>query len=411
MVGTVDIAVMGRLPDPAYIGAVTLGATLFSSVYWLFGFLRMGTTGLVAQDYGASNNPASAIPIFLRGLVIAAVLSLLLLIFQTPLQTLLFTLFSPQGQVAELTAIYFSIRIWGAPGLLLYLVALGVLFGLQRMRDTLWLSIGFNLTNLILDLVLVLGFEMGVAGVATGTVISEWGAAVLGCALVIRACGERPRYDASMLEASAMRQLFSVSSNLLLRTFFVQLPFLVGTALATQTGELVLAAHGILMQLFFIMTYALDGFAHTAETLAGYCYGARQRAALRAASIYSSLWALAFGVTAGVIFLLFGEVLIDGFTVSDAVRETAYDYLLWLALVPLFCTGAFLLDGIFIGTTFINEMRNAMMASALLWAGLLWLTWPVFGYHAVWLSMNVFMLLRTGLLLAYYPRIERGADL
>ena len=228
----------------------------------------------------------------------------------------------------------------------------------------------------------------------------------------LKSLGWRPAVPDRLWQRAGVAELFHVSGNLVIRTFFVQLPFFMGTVLATGLGDITLAAHGILMQLFFIMTYSLDGFAHTAETLTGYCYGARLRAELRTASQYSAAWGLAFGALTGAIYLLFGDMFIAGFTQSHEVRAMAETYLPWIALAPLVCVWAFLFDGIFIGTTHIVEMRNAMFASALVWGLLLaglwqWALLPP--YHAVWLSMIVFMAVRGALLWAYHPRIERGA--
>ena len=210
LVGVADVAVMGRLPDPALIGAVTMGAAMFSAVYWLFGFLRMGTTGLAAQAFGRADIAALA-TIFLRGLTVAAALGIFIVLLQWPLAELLFALFDASHRVTELAGKYYSIRIYGAPALLIYLVELGILFGLQRMRDTLWLSIGLNVSNLLLDVVLVLGFGMGVAGVTAGTLISEWGAAAGGLFFVWRALhavGWTRTWPADILQSKALRALF-----------------------------------------------------------------------------------------------------------------------------------------------------------------------------------------------------------
>lgn len=427
LVGAVDVWVMGRLPDPAYIAAVALGATMFSAVYWLFGFLRMGTTALTAQALGSINLDAinldatnldatdldasrtEIVAIMIRAVGIAAGLGLALVALQVPLTQLVFWIFQPSGNLGSLTAEYYQIRIWGAPGFLIYMVELGVLFGLQRMRDTLFLSIGLNLTNLCLDLLLVLGFGLGVEGVAYGTLISEWGAAAFGFWLMWRALTPfRGAALANLWQRSKLLVLFNINSNLILRTFFVQLPFLTGTQLATGLGDINLAAHAILMQLFFFMTYSLDGFAHTAESLTGYYFGAKDARSLRSASIYCAIWALFLAATTSVTFLLFGSFFIDSFTISPEVRNFAYDFLPWLALAPLLCIWAFLFDGIFIGTTHIAEMRNAMFASAVLWAMLLFLSFDRLEYHAVWLSMNAFMLFRGILLGLAYPKIERA---
>jgi len=411
MVGVADVAVMGRLPDPVYIAAVAMGAAMFSAMYWMFGFLRMGTTGLVAQAMGGNDIP-TAVAVFFRAGVIAATLGSAIILLQWPLQTLLFQLFEPDAQLAAHASTYFRLRIFGAPGLLVHLVELGILFGLQRMRDTLWLSLALNVSNLVLDVVLVLGFGMGTAGVALGTAVSEWGAAGLGAWLAIRAlkqAGWQGHLPRNLWQKAPVLRLFNLSGNLVLRTFFVQLPFFVGAVAATSIGQLTLAAHGVLMQLFFVMTSSLDGFAHTAETLAGYSYGARNPQQLRQASIYCTVWALLLSIITATTYLLAGEVFINLLTLSPEVRQTAITYLPWLALAPLFCVWAFLFDGIFIGTTHIVEMRNSMIIAAVVWAGVLWWTFDDMAYHGVWLAMNGFMLVRGLLLAGYYPRIERAA--
>ena len=411
LVGVADVAVMGRLPDAAYIAAVAMGAAMFSAVYWLFGFLRMGTTGLAAQAFGA-NAPQEVAAIFYRARGIAAILGIAIVLLQWPLSYLLFSLFDAPPNVAALAAQYYDIRIYGAPALLIYLVELGILFGLQRMRDTLVLSVTLNVTNLSLDVLLVLGFDMGVAGVAWGTVISEVGAALAGWWLVLRALrlsGWHRNPDRKIWQADAVRALFHVSGNLVIRTFFVQLPFFVGTVLATRLGDVTLAVHGVLMQLFFVMTYSLDGFAHTAETLAGFAYGAKQPAALRKTTQYSAMWAMALALGTGLVYWFGGELFIGWLTINSEVREAALAYLPWVALAPLLCVWAFLYDGVFIGTTHIAEMRNAMFASALVWALALWSSFDALGYHAVWLTMSLFMVARSILLALYYPRIERAA--
>ncbi|XOV85760.1 MAG: MATE family efflux transporter [bacterium] len=413
LVGLVDVAVMGRFPEPKFIAAVTLGATLFSAVYWLFGFLRMGTTGLAAQAFGAGNIN-EVVAIVLRAGAVALAIGIAIVLLQVPLQLLLFQLFEASTQVAGLARVYYEIRIYGAPGLLLYLVALGTLFGLQRMRDTLWLSIGFNLSNIILNAVLVLLLDFGVAGVALGTAISEWFAAAAGFGFVYRALrvsgwqGQRPTH---IWIREDVRALFHIGSNLILRTFFVQLPFFVGTIMATGLGDVTLAAHGVLMQLFFVMTYGLDGFAHTAETLAGYAYGGRTPDNLRRTTRFCAFWAIVVAIAAGLLFWLLGHSFISLLTVSTTVQDTAAAYLPWLIISPLLCVWAFLFDGIFIGTTHIVEMRNAMVLSALIWAISLVGLFHLWAYHAVWLGMSIFMLSRSILLALYYPRIERAAAL
>lgn len=410
MVGLVDVFVMGRNPDPDYIAAVALGAAMFSAVYWLFGFLRMGTTGLTAQAFGGGLM-AEVEAIFYRALAIAVLLGTLIITLQWPLKHLLFALFEPSAEVGGLAETYYDVRVWGAPGLLIFLVELGILFGLQRMDFTLYLSVGLNLLNTCLDLLFVVVFHLDVMGVALGTVISEWSAALAGL-LFVRRAYQRDGFarQATLFDPTALKRFFSISSNLILRTFFVQLPFFAGTVLATHLGDLTLALHGVLMQLFFIMTYSLDGFAHTAESLTGYFYGARDPHNLRQAALYSSGWGFGLAILTGLAFLTLGPAFVGFLTVAPEIYTQSLLYMPWLALAPVFCVWAFLLDGIFIGTTHIIAMRNAMFVSAAIWAAVLALTFSQWAYHAVWLAMNTFMLARGLLLLRSYPAIERAAS-
>jgi len=411
LVGVADVAVMGRLPDPKYIGAVAVGSAIFSALYWVFSFLRTGTTGIVAQSFG-SGDSQMVVGTFVRAALIATVLGVTIVLLQWPISALMFTIFEASNEVESLAAAYYDIRVFGAPGLLIYLAEMGLLFGLQRMRSTLVLSIGLNITNLVLDVFLVLGLGLGVEGVAIGTVVSEWGAAALGMWLVIRAvrtAGFDWEIPAGIWQREKVEQLFHVGSNLILRTFFVQLPFFFGTLLAAGLGDVTLALHGVLMQLFFIMTYGIDGFSHTAETLAGFAFGQRDRPQLRQSSFYSAFWGVVVALGVGSAYFLFGTTYVAWLSTSAEVQAAAVDILPWLLIAPVVCVGAFIFDGIFIGTTHIVEMRNSMVMAALIWAAVLALTFEPLGYHGIWLSMIVFMAARTVLMWIYYPRVERNA--
>ncbi|MEM1231994.1 MAG: MATE family efflux transporter, partial [Pseudomonadota bacterium] len=393
MVGTVDTAVMGRLPDPAYIGAVAVGATIFSALYWLFGFLRMGTTGLIAQAFG-SGAATELGPIAQRALATALAIAAVLLLAMVPIEALSLALMSSSEGVRALAEGYFSIRIWGAPAALAYLAGLGVLFGLQQMRATLYLSLGFNLTNLLLDLFFVLGLGWDVRGVAAGTVISETLAATAAWWLVARALraeGASLAPQPGTWARSKLGALLSLNGDLIIRSFFVQAPFFSYTAIGARLGDLTLAANAILMQFFFVMIYAMDAFAHTAETLCGAAYGAGNRPALIAAATRSSQWAFAIAALSAVLLGLAQDPLIALLTSNADVAAEAARFLPWLLLLPLVAVGAFQLDGIFIGMTLALTMRNAMAVSFALYALCLWLALDVLGNHGLWLALVVFM--------------------
>lgn len=411
LVGAVDTAVMGRMPDPAFIGAVAVGATVFNILYWIFGFLRMGTTGLMAQAFGARDGAElSSTP--LRAICMALVLGIAMLMLQWPMKTLVLWIMPASEQVEELALIYFSIRIWGAPALLVHFVVLGTLFGLQQMRWALAVSVLLNLCNVSLDLLFVVGFGWGVEGVAAATVISEWLAAITGLALMTRAlrdAGALKPSRARLFRPDRLMALFHVSANLIIRSFFVQLPFFTFTVLSAGFGDRVLAANAVLMQLFFIMSYGLDSLAHSAESLTGHAFGARDRPQLRAAARYTLLWSLAVALATAVAYALLGGVLIDTLTTLPEVQETARVYLPWVAVIPLAAVVAFHLDGVFIGTTRTAELRNSMFLAAVFFAASLWASLDPLGNHGLWMSMMLFMVVRSLLLAWQYPRLERMA--
>ena len=417
LVGIADVWVMGRLPDPVFIGAVAVGAAIFTALHWMFLFLRMGTTGLVAQAYGEHGDEdgatAGAVAVIMaRALLIALVIGLAILLAQWPLGLAMFSLFQASGEVETLAAEYFALRIFGVPGFLIHLVNLGVLFGLQQMRATMVLSLFLSTTNLVLDVFFVLGLGMGVTGVALGTLLAEWSAAGIGLLLVVRALkmhGWRWSIPAGVTDRTELMRLFDLSGNLVLRTLFVNVPFFVNSLIAAGMGDVLLALNAVLMQLFFIAIYGIDGFAHTAETLAGFTYGSGRADRLRRATGLCMAWGFAVAALMALVYALFGQTFVDGLTTAVDVRAAADAYLGWIVLIPFACVGAFIFDGVFIGTTYIREMRNAMALSAAVWAGVLILSLPVWHYHAIWIAMTAFMATRSLLLWAYYPRIETGA--
>jgi MATE family multidrug resistance protein len=410
LVGLVDTAIIGRLPDPKYLGAVALGSMILTALNWIFGFLRMGTTGLTAQALGrrdAAEQTASA----LRAGGLAVVIGVSLLAMQVPLHNLAFRLVAASVEVEKLASTYFYIRIWGTPALLLHLVNMGVLFGLQKMRATLLISVVLNVSNIALDALFVIAFEWGVSGVAIGTVVSEWLAASLGIAIVARSLPWRlASAPATLLDPRRLTDLFRVSGNLFVRSFFLQLPFMTLTAIGASLGNLVLAANAVLMQFFFLMAFALDSVAHSAETLAGFAFGGGDPEGLKRAARYSALWSGIMALVAGLAYWLFGDLLIGALTSLPDVQQAAQRYLPWAAILPVVAVWAFLLDGIFIGTTRTAELRNAMAGALCCYAGTLWLSLDALGNHGLWLAMTTFMASRGILLGAYYPRILKLAN-
>jgi MATE family multidrug resistance protein len=409
LLGAVDTAVVGHLPDPANIGAVALGATVFSFLYWGFGFLRMGTTGFTAQAFGRGDGVALRTEIG-RALLLGAALGLALIVLQAPIGGVALRLLQASAGVEDLTAAYYDIRIWSAPAVLANYVVLGWLLGVQRAGAALVVQLVTNGVNMALDLWFVLGLGWGVPGVAAATLIAECGGAAVGLVLVARHLRTLPGGWplAQLFDPAGLRQLFAVNLDIFIRTLCLIFGFALFTAKSATLGDRVLAANAVLMHFNSIAAYGLDGFAHAVEALAGGAIGARDRRAYRDAVRTSTLWALLVAGLLVAAYALAGPLLIDVMTGIAAVREIARDFLPWAVVMPLIAVWAFQLDGIYIGATRTVEMRNAMLITTVAYVAALAVLLPWLGNHGLWLALMVFMAAR-GLTLGYwFPRIERA---
>ena len=396
LVGLVDTAVVGHLPDPVYIGAVALGAVIFSFLYWGFGFLRMGTTGFVAQSFGAGDTTEVG-RILVRALILALVFGAGLVLLQHPIGLLSFWALQGGHELESLAADYYRVRIWSAPAALANYAVLGCLIGLHNTRAALILQLVLNLTNVCLDLLFVLHFEWGVKGVAAASVISEYLAFAVGV-IVIRSNLNRIGTGLvrhRILDKDKIKALLHVNFNIFIRTLCLVFAFAYFTAKGTYFGETVLAANAVLLHFQHILAYGLDGFAHAVEALAGSAYGARDKKAFRSAAYYTTLWALVLAGIYTLVYGLLGMQITRILTSIDAVQIVVADYMPWILILPLISVWSFQLDGIFVGTTRTVEMRNAMIVSLAVYLGSVWIMVPILGNHGLWLSLVVFMLVRT----------------
>ncbi len=407
LVGAVDTAVVGHLPEPQSIGAVALGALIFSFLYWGFGFLRMGTTGFIAQAYGAGDWKGLS-DTLLRVLLLAPLLGLFTIVIGWPLIDLILYLIDSSAGVEALAADYSHIRIWSAPAVLCVYAFTGIFIGMHNTRAAFVLQLILNISNMLLDLLFVLGFNWGVEGVALASVLAEYLAMLCGFYLLrtqIRtAIGHFNR--ARLLAREALVKLFAANSNIFVRTLCLLFAFSYFTAKSASQGEVILAANVILLHLQSIMAYGLDGFAHAVEALAGSAYGAGRQREFRRAVWLTSFWGAIIALLAGLIYFLFGDAIINLFTSIDAVADTASRYLLWMVIAPILSVWSFQLDGIFIGTGHTRAMRNAMIFSLVAYLLLLQLTIPMFGNHGLFFGLAFFMLIRALSLLFYFPGIE-----
>ncbi|MDH3670985.1 MAG: MATE family efflux transporter [Gammaproteobacteria bacterium] len=409
LVGAVDTAVVGHLPDAIYIGAVALGAIIFNFLFWGFGFLRMGTTGFVAQAYGAGHVDEVRATLA-RALLLAVALGIVVVALQFPIGLLAFWAFSGSVELESLANSYYVVRVWSAPATLANYAILGCLIGIHNTRAALALQLVLNITNVFLDLLFVLGLGWGVQGVALASVISEFVALAFASWLVMRNLnrlgGQWAR--ARIVDISRLKALLHVNINIFVRTLCLIFAFSYFTAMGTKMGEITLAANAVLLHLQHFLAYGLDGFAFAVEALAGSAYGARNRGAFRTAVRVTTIWALIVAGLFTILYAVLGTSIINVITGIEPVRLAAADYLIWVLVSPVLSVWSYQLDGIFIGTTRPVEMRNGMVLSLLVYLLAIWLFIPLLGNHGLWLSLMIFMVTRAITLGLWYPRIERS---
>lgn len=408
MLGMVDTAVVGRLPGPEYIGAVAAGAVAFTSIFWLFGFLRMGTSGFAAQAAGAGDTD-EVLAVLSRAVLLALALGLIMILLRQPLWSLAAATLDASDRVTALAGEYFLIRSWTAPATLTNYAILGWLIGMQRTRMALLLQVWLNGVNIVLDLVFVSVLEMGVQGVAWATLIGEYSAALIGLVLAWRLV--RPTREnwvrARIADWVRLRAFFSANLDIMIRTACLIASFFVFTRMGAQFGDLTLAANAVLLQMVHLVAHGLDGFAFAAEALVGTALGARRLEDLRRAVVASTIWAFIVAAGFALTYAVAGDLLIALMTTQPEVQAEAGAYLIWAVIYPLLTVWCFQLDGIFIGATQTKEMRNAMVFAMAGYMLSVWLLADALGNHGLWLSINILSVLRVAGLAAYYRRIER----
>jgi len=410
ILGAVDTAVVGQLGTAAPIGAVGLGAIVLTSIYWVFGFLRMGTTGLVAQARGAGD-AAETGALLMRALMIATAAGIVFVAAQTLVFAGAFRLAPASPEVEALARDYLVIRIWGAPATIAIYALTGWLIAMERTRGVLALQLVMNGVNIVLDLWFVLGLGWGVPGVAAATLIAECSGLVLGLWLCRAAfAGDQWRAWSRIFDRAKMRTMASVNGDILVRSVILQASFTSFLFLGAGLGDITLAANQVLLQFLAITAYALDGFAFAAEAVVGQALGARRRGDLRRGAILTSQWAFGGAALLTLALFGFGPALIDLMATSPDVRAEARAYLPWMTVAPIVGVGAWMLDGVFIGATRTRELRNAMIVSVAIYAVSLPILLPTFGNHGLWAALMVLNLARTVTLAVRYPQLEATAD-
>jgi MATE family multidrug resistance protein len=406
ILGAVDTGVVGQLGEAAPIGAVGIGAVILAAVYWVFGFLRMGTTGMVAQARGAGD-VAETGALLMRALMIGGAGGAAFILLQIPLFWGAFQLAPASDEVESLARSYLSIRIWGAPAAIALYAVTGWLIALERTRGVLLMQVWMNGINVVLDLWFVLGLGWGVEGVAVATLIAEWSGLAMGLWLCRAAfAGTAWRDWPRIFDRARIARMAQVNGDIMVRSVLLQAAFTTFLFLGAGRGDVNLAANQVLLQFLEITAFALDGFAFAAEALVGGAVGARDRACLRQGALMASYWGVGLSIPLALFFLLAGPALIDVMTTSPEVRLAAREFLPWVVAAPLIGIASWMLDGIFIGATETRAMRNAMLLSVAVYVVALAALVPAFGNHGLWAALMVLNVVRALTLAIRYPALE-----
>ncbi|MBT1445184.1 MATE family efflux transporter [Shewanella sp. JM162201] len=395
LLGLVDTAIIGHLSAAYYLGGVALGSTLFTLIVWLLGFLRMATTGLTAQAFGAGNAHNQKALLY-QGLLLAVLLGSSLVLLHQPLLELVLSLSAASSEVLHYCREYFSVRILSLPLTLANLVMLGWLLGRQSPRAAMWQLILANLVNIALDVLFVLGLGMGVKGAALASVLADVAAFAVAAVFVRRALSHM---KAAPIQLTGLFQglgrLLRLNRDIFIRSLCLQLTFAFMNFKGAGIGDTTVAANAVLLNFLLLVSYALDGIAYYGEAETGAAIGRRDGSALLGAVTLALGWSAMFALLFSAAFALGGDMLIQLMTDISAVQEAALTCLPWLVLMPILAFGSYLFDGVYIGATQGKVMRNSMLLATFGVFLPVWFLSQQQGNHALWLAMSAFMAARS----------------
>ena len=408
LLGMIDVAIVGHMGDAAYIGAVAVGAMIFNLVYWLFAFLRMGTSGMTAQALGR-RRLAETIAILARSAATAFIVAVLLIVLQVPLMRLMFWLIGPTADVAPFAAAYFRIAIWGAPASLGLFALLGWYIGMQNTRIPMFISIMQNIVNIIASLTLVYGFGMKIEGVAFGTVIAQYAGLLAAVGLLARYYGKifrrhfRWRVWRREKTTSAPSD-YRVNRDIFLRTLCLVAVNLYFTSAGARQGAVILSVNTVLLQLYLFFSYFMDGFAYAGEALCGRCYGARNGVAFRNTLHRLFVWMAIVTAAYTLIYIIGGMQIVGLLTDEPQVVACAGGYIGWAWFIPVAGCVAFIWDGVFVGITATRGMLFSSFMAAVTFFVLYAGTADVMGNHGLWLSQIAYLAMRGAVQTIWYRR-------
>lgn len=404
LLGLVDVTIVGHLGSASYIGAIAVGGMLFNMIYWIFGFLRMGTGGLTAQAYG-QHNTQEGTRILLRSLSVSLLLALALLVLQYPIRLIAFMLIDASPEVQELATRYFHICIWGAPATLGLYSFTGWFIGMQNSRYPMYIAITQNIVNIAASLFFVFVLHMKVEGVALGTLIAQYAGVIMAYLLCISHYHpfRQQVQRMQLFERNAMKRFFLVNRDIFLRTLCLVAVTVFFTSTGATYGDIVLAVNTLLMQLFTLFSYIMDGFAYAGEALSGKYTGSNDKIRLHQTVRNLFGWGSAMALLFTLTYLWGGQNFLQLLTNETEVIAASGTYLLWTVAIPFCGFSAFILDGICIGTTSTRIMLKSMATASALFFGVYFLCSGSWGNHALWMAFLVYLAVR-GLMQGYLLR-------
>lgn len=405
LLGLVDVAIVGHIGDAAYIGAIAVGSMLFNVIYWLFGFLRMGTSGMTSQALGR-RDLAEVLRLLVRSLSIGVGIGVLFFVLQKWLISCGLWAMSPEADVVELARRYCYVCIWGAPAVLGLYGFTGWFIGMQNTRIPMMVSLTQNVVNIIASLLLVFVGGMTVEGVALGTVIAQWWGFLMACLFYRFHYCRLSKYDyrRHLFAAEPLKQFFSLNKDIFLRTLCLVAVNLFFTAAGSRESTIVLAVNTLLMTLFTIFSYFMDGFAYAAEALSGKYYGARNMGAFREVVRRTMGFGAVVAVGFTLLYIVGGENFLSLLTSDKQVIAASGEYFWWAVLIPLSGMSAFVFDGIFVGITRSKSMLCSTAVASASFFVLFFGLHPFLGNHALWLAFILYLLLRGIVLFVIYRK-------
>ncbi len=405
LLALMDVAIVGHMGNAAYIAAISVGGTIFNMIYWLFGFLRMGTSGLSAQAHG-SKDKTEENTVLSRGLAVAFAAAIILITFSGVIESLSLKIMDVEDGTGEMVSTYFRILIWGAPAVLITYTFSGWFLGIKDPRAPMWVSLVINVSNIVMSLMLVYGFGLKIVGVASGTLTAQWLGATVCLYIAIRKHSPGIPPVRRILDLKEIKRFFSVNADIFLRTLCMIAVTVWFTRAGAEQGTVVLAANTLLMQFFMFFSYFMDGFAFAGESISGNRKGAGDAAGFTNAVRALIRWGAGCAVLFTITYVIAGDAIVGLLSDVETVNAYAKEFKYWVIAIPIAGFLAFTWDGIYIGLTSTRPMLASIFAATIVYFTVYHLLFPVIGNHGLWCAFTVYLIIR-GITLTILYRKEK----